>query len=329
MAGPLAEAAARLRDSQQGGAAANTYVARVLEPSPPAVVRDPFADDPTAVPPAQPGVVRVGPVDGPFDTTWHELAQHDDQLAQWCADRWLGTWRPLAAAPPTFAAAREQLHTLAEHVLTPVREHAVNRISLRWTRDGFGIPYLPGDRQVRVDGTRLVVTTPDGDRDAPLTTPEAAAAFAGTAVGATGAHYKPLTTLDPAARFDLDPVAVSLLADWFGYGTALLEQVRYDTAADGAPGRVHLWPEHFDVAIEVGDEAAGKRASVGASPGDAEHAEPYLYVAPWSRQYDGIWNDAAFGGASLSLAEIVAAGDGVTQRRRGLDFLRTHIEALR
>jgi hypothetical protein len=92
---------------------------------------------------------------------------------------------------------------------------------------------------------------------------------------------------------------------------------------------VHLWPEHFDVAIEVGDEAAGKRASVGASPGDSEHPEPYLYVAPWNRKRGGIWNDEAFGGASLTLAELVSAGDGPAQRRRALEFLHRGVAELK
>jgi hypothetical protein len=321
MLNPRADAAAKLDEVLQPGRG----VARVLEPSPPAVLADPYADDPAAPPAPEAGVVRVRPVDDAFDRTWDELAGQHPGIAAWCADRWLGAWRGLTAAPDGFVAAREQLHTLAEHVLTPAREHAVNRISLRWTRGGFGIPFLPGDVQLRVaataDGVVLVRTGPDGDRGEPLTTAGAAAAFAGVPLGATGAHYKPLTSVSADARLDVDPAAAALLADWFGFGTAILEQLRHE-AVDGAPGRVHLWPEHFDVAIEAGDEAAGRRASIGASPGDEQHPEPYVYVAPWTRRSGGFWNDDAFGGASLSLRELVAAGDGAAQRVRALQFLR-------
>lgn len=38
-----------------------------------------------------------------------------------------------------------------------------------------------------------------------------------------------------------------------------------------------LWPEHFDVAIDL-DEV-----TYGVSLGDAEIAGPYAYVAPWGR----------------------------------------------
>ena len=34
-----------------------------------------------------------------------------------------------------------------------------------------------------------------------------------------------------------------------------------------------LWPEHFDIAIELGE------ATYGVSPGDDAHTEPYAYVS--------------------------------------------------
>ena len=45
-----------------------------------------------------------------------------------------------------------------------------------------------------------------------------------------------------------------------------------------------LWPEHFDLACEIGDADAGTRANYGASPGDAAIPEPYLYVGPVGRR---------------------------------------------
>ena len=68
------------------------------------------------------------------------------------------------------------------------------------------------------------------------------------------------------------------------------------------PGWVQLWPEHFDVATELGSEERGERAAYGASPGDDEHPEPYLYVAPWTARPEGeLWNATAFAGAELGL----------------------------
>ena len=63
--------------------------------------------------------------------------------------------------------------------------------------------------------------------------------------------------------------------------------------------RRSLWPEHFDIAIESGPEALGRRANYGASPGDEQHPEPYLYVGPWQDQGGGeLWNATAFAAPS-------------------------------
>ena len=45
-----------------------------------------------------------------------------------------------------------------------------------------------------------------------------------------------------------------------------------------------MWPEHFDLACDIGDEAAGTRATYGASPGDSTIDEPYVYVGPWDKR---------------------------------------------
>ena len=69
-----------------------------------------------------------------------------------------------------------------------------------------------------------------------------------------------------------------------------------------------LWPEHFDIAIDLGSESAGKRATIGASPGDESHPEPYLYVTPWTAEVSGeLWNAQGFKGAELGYAELLAA----------------------
>ncbi len=82
-----------------------------------------------------------------------------------------------------------------------------------------------------------------------------------------------------------------------------------------APGRVQLWPEHFDLSFDFGDEDAGRRATYGASPGDAAHPHPYAYVSPWSAQAGGFWNEGSF--ASLPFTDIGAAPD---QRAAVLGF---------
>jgi hypothetical protein len=308
MRDPRQEAAARVASPPDRNSV------RVLEPAPPAVVRPPwYADDPLA-----PGG-KVAPVDRPRSTSWHDLCQQrgDTALIAFCTERWLGPWRRLEALPPEFAATREALHAVAEHVVCTIREAATGKIGLRWTLGGFGTPFLPGNRQVRVERTDLV----DGDRRHPLTTIGRAAAFAGTAPGAPDV-YAAATPLEPDAALMLAPDAASRVADWFGFTTSVVEQVRAEADAGERPARVQLWPEHFDLAVEMG--ADGRRATFGGSPGDAAHAEPYLYIGPWEQRHGEFWNEPF--GASLPYAALLGA---VNQREVALAFLRAGRDLLR
>ncbi len=91
----------------------------------------------------------------------------------------------------------------------------------------------------------------------------------------------------------------------------MLEELLADADPSLSPTPVQLWPEHFDLSIELGDQEAGRRATYGASPGDEEHPEPYLYVATWNPPPEGpLWNATAFTGAELAYAELIAAATG-------------------
>lgn len=312
-----AEAHARVR---------GVYDARVLEPSPPAVTEPPWlADDPVAVGERR-GRQVVTPVTG-ADVTWDELAREDDDLRSWCADRWLGGWRrlPFPLDPEAFVSTRRTWHTLAEHVLAPVRHAANGKIGLRFTRSGFGTPYFRArngvDEQARVEGTNLVVHRGETTQRKAITTVRRAATLAGIAPGAPVDLYAPTTELAPDTPLALDRQSVALLADWFGFAASVLEQLRAEASAEERrTTRVQLWPEHFDLSVELGDADAGGRGTFGASPGDDSHLEPYLYVTHWAPVApDPFWNDATFGGASLSYADLAGAAD---QREAALAFLR-------
>jgi len=309
------------------------YDARVLEPSPPAVVTPPWlADDPVegAIDVAVDDRPVVAPVTG-FDTTWDELARDDPALATWCSDRWLGAWRRLPPPPDGDAVVttRRAWHAVAEHVVAPARHRATGKIGLRFTRGGFGTPFFPDDgdeRQVRVDGTRFVVVRDGVVTDTPLTTVGTVAEAAQITPGAPTGVYVPTTPLDPSARLEIDDAAVALLGDWFGFAASLLEQVRAEAPpTERAATRLQLWPEHFDLSIDLG--ADDRRGTFGASPGDEAHPLPYLYVTHWvDVEHDHYWNDAAFGGASLGLAALHDADD---QRAAALDFFRSGQSRLR
>jgi hypothetical protein len=287
MANPRAEA-----EDMLGG----DYEARVLEPSPPAVAEPPYADDPVDPGEVPEGRELVSPVHNRGDHTWDEIAAQDPELAPWCADRWLGAWKRLEPLPASFVETRVALHKVAEAVVAPARMPA-NEIALRYTRGGFGTPFFERDRidcQVRVEHGELVRQ-------------------AGTA-----------ETREPLPGVDI--AAATALGDFYGLACSVLEQLRADEA-DGDPSIVQLWPEHFDIAIELGSESAGQRANFGFSPGDDDHPEPYLYVGPWSAEVSGgLWNATGFNGAEMAYEELIAADD---HRRAALDFMRERYRALR
>ncbi|MFL5908554.1 MAG: hypothetical protein ACJ75Z_13270, partial [Solirubrobacterales bacterium] len=238
----------------------------------------------------------VSPVHNRGDLTWDEIARLEPELAPWCADRWLGAWKRLEPLPGTFAATRKLLHEVAEGVVSPARQPA-NETALRYTRGGFGTPFFEqdgADCQVRVEHGELVRQRENEETREPL----------------------------PA---DVDPAAAGALGEFYGFGCSVLEQLRADEA-DGDPSIAQLWPEHFDIAIELGDESAGRRANFGASPGDEDHPEPYLYVGPWTAEVSGeLWNARGFRGAELSYGELLGAEN---QRETALEFMRARYRAL-
>ena len=249
---------------------------RVLEPSPPAITQAPwFADDPVARGAVPAGRRLVSPVPT-GDVLWDELAAEDADLAAWCAERWLGAYRRLAPLPAAYADTRDALHELAERTVSPAREAVNGKIGLRYTRGGFGTPFFGDGEQVRVEGTELVRVGVGGERREPL---------------------------------DVDSASVAALADVYGFGTNVLETLRAQLPDSAQAGRVQLWPEHFDVGLDLHRAGTGEEIVAGMSPGDEHYAEPYVYVV----------------GTELVVLEygaLLAAGD---QRAAALEFLRANV----
>jgi hypothetical protein len=203
--------------------------------------------------------------------------------------------QPLTPLPEGFAATVAALHRVAEEVLAPERKPD-SEISLRATPGGFGTPEFEWEgerRQVRVEGAELVRTVDGAERRTPL---------------------------------DVDPAATRALAEWYAFGAAVLAELVAAAGPDDEATIPRLWPEHFDIAIELGSEGAGRRANYGLSPGDGEHPEPYLYVSPWSAEVSGeLWRARGFKGAEMSYADLIAAAD---QRAGALDFFTSRRDAL-
>jgi hypothetical protein len=223
---------------------------------------------------------------------------------------------------------REAWHTVAERVLAPARYAATGRIGLRAAPGGFATPACAGTTMA-VDGTTLVVTAAAGTAREPLTTLGAAAALVGVAPGADTGVYDATTPADPDALLTVDPGAAATLATWFAFGHDVLTRW-HDAHAAESPSEIQLWPEHFDLATDLGPDDT-RRANYGVSPGDAGHPLPYVYVGPWQPDDDPFWNAGSY--ARLGYPDLVAAPDPtaralaflaaghdlLTRRGRGLD----------
>ena len=65
---------------------------------------------------------------------------------------------------------------------------------------------------------------------------------------------------------DLDPTMSKIIVDWLELSDTALRRLDPDRTPI-------LWPEHFDVAIELGGH------TFGSSPGDDHHPTPYAYIS--------------------------------------------------
>lgn len=301
--------------------------ARVLEPAPPADT-DPqwFARDEAAVD-ALTGDQVVTPTSA-GSTTWDALARGNNAIAAFARDRWLGNWRRLGPVPEGFGAARTDLNRLAFYVVAAARQSVNGKMGLRWSKDGFGTPFFGPDVQVRLEGVEVVLQAAASVHSAPLTSLAEASRLVGVPLDLhRGARFAVPEPGDPDRTLAVEAPHVAFASDWFGFVTSVLEELRLLAGPTDSASRVQLWPEHFDVAMEMGDADASRRAGYGGSPGDAAHPEPYLYVTPWTEADPtaDFWNDDSFGGASLAHADLLAAGD---QRQAALDFFTEGLRIL-
>jgi hypothetical protein len=227
----------------------------------------------------------------------------------------------LKPLPDSFAASREALHRVAEELVAPARKPH-NEIALTAAPGGFGTPpfeFEGATVTVRVDRDELVLERDGEQTRRPLTSIADGAAL-------LGPELLPDGLPDDATPLGIDPEAAERIADFYAFAFQALEAVRTRFAEAADASAVNLWPEHFDIAFEAGSEAARERANYGASPGDPDHPEPYLYVGPWTARPEGaLWNATGFPGAELAYAELLAADD---QAAAAIEFFETRARAL-
>lgn len=179
------------------------------------------------------------------------------------------------------------------------------------TPGGFGTPEFEGIR-LMVIGNELS----DGDRREPISTLAEACAFAG--VDPT-APLHPVLSLaaSPDVKLPVDVDASKAVADWFALGQSVLEALGNASRPDDAVTPIQLWPEHFDLALEMGPSAS--RANYGFSPGDGAIDEPYLYVGPHQPRSGPFWN-VEFG-AALTYSQVRNGADPIEFFARGRSLL--------
>lgn len=212
-----------------------------------------------------------------------------------------------------LVTTRESLHRVAEHLLAATRKRATGEITLLATAGGFGTPVLPDGSRLAVVGAELVVTGPDGERRAPLTTLAEAATFAGVPAGFPWTKHEPATPFEPHRPLEVDPAAAAALAGWFATAHRALTALAAALVSE-QPTEPQIFPEHFDLGVTAGT------VNYGFSPGDASIAVPYVYVGPHDpgRLHGDFWN-APFG--------AFRTWDQVTDAEQALAFLRAGHDA--
>lgn len=228
----------------------------------------------------------------------------------------------LPELPAGFAATRDALQRVAVHVVARARQRATGRFGLRVTPAGFGTPTFGDDvRRVRVARGLLVVETAGAERAS--TTAQAIdgaslrtlAEMAGVDLDAdldVGHDTPPVGDVDEPLA--VDTAAALALSRWYAVVGAALDAFSA-ARPSSSPSAGQLWPEHFDVALDAAFDPSApsaRRVNLGGSPGDGFHAEPYLYVGPWTDDRPGdpaFWN-APFG-AVLGYERLAATDDPV------------------
>jgi hypothetical protein len=211
----------------------------------------------------------------------------------------------LEPLPDSYSKTRASLHRIAAEVVAPARKPH-NEIALTQTSGGFGTPPFEheGRRlQIRVDGAEILVEEDGEVRREAIESVAQAAALVGDDLFLDGLP-------SDSSSLEVDPAAAERLGEFYAFGARILDDFCAKLSPADEASAISLWPEHFDIACEAGPERLGRRANYGASPGDDQHPEPYVYVGPWQPQTSGgIWNATGFPGAELDYAELAAADD--------------------
>ena len=234
--------------------------------------------------------------------------------------------------PTSYIHQRASLQQITAHVLASRLHDATGRFGLRPTPGGWGTPQHSQQRErLRISGELLVreQAGPSNTDTMSLngSTMADLAAFAGVDLSAefsVGHDTPELDGVDTALYVSHE--AVLRIASWFSLAGQAIDQT---VAAHGGASMAQVWPEHFDIGIDVAfGPGETDRVNLGASPGDNLHQDPYLYVGPWTAARPGndstYWNapfGAVLGEATLTL-DTDMAGRAVHFFETGMALLK-------
>lgn len=205
-----------------------------------------------------------------------------------------------ASTHDALTRTRLQLHGIAECLLAGPEHRATGEIALAVRPGGFATTAKP---RLALSGLEIV----SDERRVPAEGTFANLADAlGVEFGAPTLGYADGSGAEPDDVIDLDPAATRLIEDWFALSDAALRVLDPDQTPV-------LWPEHFDVAIELDDH------TFGSSPGDDHHPTPYAYLSTRGSDGSDFFN-APFG-ALRDHTQITGVDDLVAFWREGRDRL--------
>lgn len=202
--------------------------------------------------------------------------------------------------PAGYATTRVAVQRIATHVLGHRRFDVCGRFGLRASPGGLATPAFGDEAEtIRVAGDVLIREVGGTARYTKISgaSLRRLADVAGVDLSAEFRCGNDTPALgDVDAEIEVDPGSIAVLAGWFDFGWAALDEIVARLVPEAEPTVVQLWPEHFDAGTTVTVES-GLQVNLGASPGDGYEAEPYLYVGPWDTEHlarSPFWN-APFG----------------------------------
>ena len=231
--------------------------------------------------------------------------------------------------PDDWPAQRATLRRVATHVVARAQAEVTGNFALMPLPGGFGTPQFGPDRQrVRIAGGSLFVEQIEANPDGKSTARTDVHMVAGSTIRelcekmsvdvnlnfSVGDDTPPLG--DPDAMVLIDSATTTVLGDWWTLGQRAMD-IAVASFPDPQASVVRLWPEHFDVGIDLAVDPVNKpgvRVNLGAAAGDGGHEEPYLYVGPWGDERPGpadFWN-APFG-ATLGFGHLDASDNPLAE----------------